>query len=298
MKTSSSKALGIAAVGILLLAATYFVFERGSRQVSVSPAAVPAPNNEGQPDATNLHAATNRTEEAEQPPAEEPLALNVEEPTADDPEAKLRESLASLRLDLEETLFERINPSAILDVAQQIADLKVDLKVNPKPTIDGGVRFELEGVPEEINAALVVYHSKNPNIASISKLLIEYKGGPDYLHGAVRHAPTATIMAWSDTSGNPTDLVVSADTLPAFKESGQVGVDLRQSTVNVGMQYHFNASTPDDPGLRSLIMRNGMPADIEASGSSAVGPAPRIDKVERFNTTLLKLCQSVNNKPK
>ncbi len=301
MKTSSSKALGIAAVGILLLAATYFVFERGSRQVPVSPAAVPAPNTEGQPDATVLNGATARTEEVEQPLAEQPVAHNGEEPTAVDPNAKLRESLASVRLDLEETLFERINPSAILDLAQQIADLKVDLRANPQPTIDGGVRFELVGVPEEISAALVVYRSKDPEVANISKLLIEYKnegGEPRYLHGAVRHAPTATVMAWSDSNGKPTNLVISTKTPPAYKESLQAGIDLSQSGINLGMQYHLDLGNPDNSGMLNLAMKNGMPLDTKSPSSLAVGQSPSVNEVVQFNKTLLGLCQSVSSFPK
>jgi hypothetical protein len=215
-----------------------------------------------------------------------------------DTEAEILEAVATLQDELEATLYERMNPGALLAVAQLIADLDMDLTTMPVPTIDGGVRFEFEGMPEGINAALEVNRptATSANILSL-EVQCDEEGDGKYLEGAYRGRPSLRVKVWTDSDGKPLHMVMSSNLEPLYRKSVEAGLDINYSTINYGLSYHLDMKDGANSGTKALVMVNGIPTDKEVPAILG-GAEPQVEQVKKFSSTLLALQKSQGKQSK
>ncbi len=250
--------------------------------------------------------------EMDTPGSSEASRVGIDEPEGDSKEVRPQEGIAELaeakataeaeeavrglRMDLHESLLGRLNPDALLAFAQGIADGECEPKILGDPGLGGGVRVALQGVHEGLAAFLEVNHSSDPEIAKV--LTLEIQCDPEesapFVEGSFRAAPLMSVKVWSDHDGNAKDIVIFTDIPPAYADCKQAGLDINQSTFDLGLVYRIPQSQSAPPTVRQNYFEYGLPKNREIS-ALVQGPAtPSRERMERFNRQLLKLHERVS----
>ena len=118
---------------------------------------------------------------------------------------------------------------------------------------------------------------------------------PTFLSGAYRGPPTLRVKVWRDSAGNPSNLVISTELKPAYRESLGAGIDINQGTTVCGLQYHLDMSNPTKSGMSILEMKDGLLSDREVPMVLYGDSWPQMENVQKFASKLLALQQTLNN---
>lgn len=285
VKAATLTATVVAALGAFLL--VYFGPPRwtkteafvGAGPSSAKIARESSPSHQGE---TIREAPLREEADASEEPMLEPSDPAVEVPIGD------TRMVQNLRGAIEETVYERLDPSAVLDAALHVVELEPDSEAVPFPDGFGDLRFAVSGMPDGLSADFVVGRVSNPKIGSVLSLEIRAKEpfSPYLIEGAVRAEPTVTIKVWTDPEGNPTALGIHSSLRPT-SETLALGMPIEGANITQGIGYTLNLTDMSD-SMSAYGVKGGEFATWQVPVTLGGSAWPRGDDIERLSKRLMK----------
>lgn len=280
--TLRSLLLGVLAMGVLL-ALAWVSFESSARPTrtestsqDLESSAGPLGHDESPRTDWNLYTpATGSPDREEVEEAVEPAP--AEEGAGPDSKALAR----ALRSAVEMSLFDQMDPGAILETALKLCEYQVDDRAIPDPDPSGRLRFPLLHLPEGMRAEFVVAKPKNPLLPQFYGIDVEMDRPfePYYLEGAARKAPKVQIGVWSDPDGSTSHFALTCSVEPSRSDSLAAGLPFGQGRTTWNLHYSLNVADPTDSKMTATRLVDGMLMDEEVPVTLQGSAWPRTDDI-------------------
>lgn len=197
--------------------------------------------------------------------------------------------LERLRSAIEASVYERLDPGAVLEVGELLVDLEAGERAIPEPDPSGELRFPILGTPEGLSAELRVARAQNYANVLVLKTSLTPPPEPYYLEGVLRAELSCRIQIWTDMNGELSDFSILTTVQPHYRESQRQGLPFETGTIIEGVLYHLKIGNPTEAQMTAIGLRDGVasnwpiPVVIDQMGW------PELGRIERFSGKPLKM---------
>jgi hypothetical protein len=287
-----------ATLGILAMSGLVF-WQRSSDRSAIGapPAAAPSPARDPQiAEAIDAKAGQREPVAVDASAAQEaPVDLEPAASSAD-PVAMLARARDALRSELEASVFDSLDPNAILDAAFSLGSLEVDPRPYSEPDPSGCTVYSLMGAPDGMRAELWVGRSSKPEVAQVLSLRFELDpdAAPYMLDGCARAKAIAQVQMQIAQDGTPLNLSILTD-LPPSARNREHGVSLEVGSISQGVLCFLDAREPDNWSARTHGLEDGKPGSWENSTLALAGQWPAPDKLVAFSDLLQRQYATIHH---
>lgn len=210
--------------------------------------------------------------------------------------ARLTRARDELRTALEASLYDSLDPGAILDAALSLGSLEVDPRPFSEPDPSGCTVYPLRGVPDGVRAELWVGRSSKPGVAKVLSLRFELDPTemPYLFLGCARTKAIAQVQMQIGSDGAPLNLTILTD-LPPSSRNRQLDVPLEQGSISQGVLCYVDASDPSDWRARTHGLEDGKPGSWENTSLLLAGRWPCPDKLDAFSDLLQSQYETIHH---
>jgi hypothetical protein len=299
MSASATKSILWAGTSCAVLAlAGLWAWRAAAQDDAASRADLASPSSSGAPLAAALSDRAGNGERDEVAldvgPQDQPDATPAAD--ADASAERLVRASAELRTALEASLYDSLDPGAILDAALSLGSLEVDPRPFSEPDPSGCTVYPLVGTPEGTKAELWVGRSSKPGVAKVLSLRFELDPSemPYLFMGCARTKAIAQVQMQIGSDGAPLNLTILTD-LPPSSRNRDLDVPLDVGSISQGVLCYVDARDPSDWRARTHGLEDGKPGSWENTTLLLAGRWPCPDKLDAFSHLLQSQYETIRH---
>ncbi len=211
-------------------------------------------------------------------------------------EDRLESALSNLRATIEAATYERLDPSAVVEAAEQILELELSEGAIPELTESGQIRVPFLGAPEGIHAYLNIGRSKAWGTVAGIEIELPPREGSNYLDGSVRADARCLIYPFLDPSTTALSyLALTTNLDPDYPAMKGAGLSLDRGPFVMGVKYCLDMNDPSGSKMTAHGLQNGSVADWEVP-LWLDGPDLSAAKARRLADRIYERLQQLNNR--